>query len=77
MWISPQQFVEGSTQMQTSRLRDTVGKYIVLRTLFDLPTHIIPQYHLQCVELGKEPQNWVCVACEASGRGRGGKRQRR
>ena len=35
------------------------------------------QYHLQCVELEQEPRNWVCVACEASGRGREGKRQRR
>jgi len=32
-------------------------------------------YHLQCVELELEPRNWVCVACEASGRGCGGKRQ--
>ncbi|KAF8225676.1 hypothetical protein L208DRAFT_1305365, partial [Tricholoma matsutake] len=21
-------------------------------------------YHLQCVELELEPQNWVCIACE-------------
>ncbi|KAF8219280.1 hypothetical protein L208DRAFT_1341809, partial [Tricholoma matsutake] len=26
-------------------------------------------YHLQCVELEQEPRNWVCAACEASGRG--------
>ncbi|KAF8234715.1 hypothetical protein L208DRAFT_1260489, partial [Tricholoma matsutake] len=32
-------------------------------------------YHLQCVELELEPRNWVCVTCEASGRGRGGKCQ--
>ncbi|KAF8228714.1 hypothetical protein L208DRAFT_1403194, partial [Tricholoma matsutake] len=30
-------------------------------------------YHLWCMELEQEPQNWVCTACEASGRGRGGK----
>ncbi|KAF8227881.1 hypothetical protein L208DRAFT_276188 [Tricholoma matsutake] len=27
-------------------------------------------YHLQCVELQQEPRSWVCMACEASGRGR-------
>ncbi|KAF8219823.1 hypothetical protein L208DRAFT_1337500, partial [Tricholoma matsutake] len=33
-------------------------------------------YHLQCVELKLEPGNWVCVACEASGRGPRGWRNR-
>ncbi|KAF8161442.1 hypothetical protein B0H34DRAFT_673382 [Crassisporium funariophilum] len=31
-------------------------------------------YHLQCVKLEQEPHNWVCKACEASGRVRGGRR---
>ena len=31
------------------------------------------QYHLGCVGLEQLPQNWVCAACEVSGRGRGGK----
>ncbi|KAF8218702.1 hypothetical protein L208DRAFT_1348342 [Tricholoma matsutake] len=32
-------------------------------------------YHLQCVELELEPRNWVCVTCEASRQGHGGKHQ--
>ena len=43
--------------------------------IFWLTFHV--QYHLQCVELELEPRNWVCIACEASGQGSGGKRQRR
>ena len=29
-------------------------------------------YRLQCVELERDPQNWLCAACEISGRGRKG-----
>ncbi|PPQ95002.1 hypothetical protein CVT25_000252 [Psilocybe cyanescens] len=32
------------------------------------------QYHLGCIGLEQLPPNWVCAACEVSGRGRGGKR---
>ncbi|PPQ83149.1 hypothetical protein CVT25_005392, partial [Psilocybe cyanescens] len=35
------------------------------------------RYHLVCIGLEQPPRNWVCAACEVSGRGRGGKRVRR
>ncbi|KAF8800749.1 hypothetical protein BYT27DRAFT_7116750, partial [Phlegmacium glaucopus] len=25
-------------------------------------------YHLMCVELEQKPRNWICAACEASGK---------
>ncbi|KAF8170588.1 hypothetical protein BJ912DRAFT_933163 [Pholiota molesta] len=34
-------------------------------------------YHLSCVELEQAPRNWVCEACEVSGRVKGGKRLRK
>ncbi|KAF8156524.1 hypothetical protein B0H34DRAFT_709473 [Crassisporium funariophilum] len=34
-------------------------------------------YHLQCVSLEQIPRNWVCEACEASGRRWAGKRLRK
>jgi hypothetical protein len=35
------------------------------------------KYHLACVSLEIAPRNWLCNACEGTGRARGGKRPRK